>query len=759
MALAPLALLALVAQAVPPLPARTADPAGWWKGAVFYELYVRSFFDHDGDGHGDLAGLSQKLDYFGALGVDGLCLMPIYAGPREDGYAVQSYEAIEPRYGTMDDALGLVGRAHGAGLALLLDFMPNQVSEQHPWFVAAKAGDLGAREHFVISAERPEGPRASGELGWTEAPPLGGYYYHALSPAMPDLNLRDKVTERAVQRSFDGWLERGVDGMRLSGVRYLFEDGPGAEADRPESIAFVHALAARARGQQGAIIVSETRSKAETAARYLEPGALALDFDRAYALDRALETGKPAALSAVMDKSDRLASTTFGFASFGTNRDAPVKRAVAYGKDAQVLANALVLLGGGVPVLWQGDELGLRAQGEEQGRRPFRWDGSPGAGFSSGAPWREVGGREPGDDLLSQRQDPGSVWSRTRAILALRRQSAALSTGLRLPVKIEKNEHLMAFVREQGRDRALVVLNFSAAPQGGTLDLRPLLGSVDERWAACLGGGRAAALKGGRTTILAPGYGVLVFDGAERADGSAPCTGAPLIPAPLKLAWCAPGAPRKADQRCARALRYAPLRGEGFSRDVEAELDCPRDKAGASRCGVRLSPALGRAEALRYWADLAPAPYAIELEVERMDPGTVVLAEGSPLSLDKKLLRGTVFVRDGRLGLEVSAGAVTILGISLSRAKAKTAKLEVEVQKDRVVVVGTGAGVVEWRMNDSVAEPVEHAPLVKSGRGFAATLGPWPSGAVQKVAWVVKSEQGPFLTAEGGQEFVVKIAE
>lgn len=762
MALAPLALLALVAQAVPPLPARSADPAGWWKSAVFYEVYVRSFFDHDGDGHGDLAGLSKKLEYFQTLGVDGLWLMPIYAGPREDGYAVQSFEAIEPRYGTMEDALALIGQAHGAALALLLDFTPNQVSDQHPWFVAAQAGDLGAREHFVVATERPPGsapPRSPSEPGWTEAPALGGYYYHALSASLPDLNLRDKVTQRAVVRSFDGWLERGVDGLRLSGVRYLFEDGPGAEVDRPESMAFVHELAGHARAQQGAIVVSEAGSKAELAARYLEPGALALDFDRAQALDRALETGKPAALSAVMDKSDRLASTSFGFVSFGTNRDAPVKRAVAYGKDAQVLANAVVLLGGGVPVLWQGDELGLRAGNEEQARRPFRWDQSPGAGFSGGAPWRELGGREAGDDLESQRQDPGSIWSRTRALLSLRRQSAALSTGLRLPVKVEKNEHLMAFLREEGRDRALVVLNFSAAPQGGALDLRPLLGSVDERWAACLGGGRAAVLKGGRTTILAPGHGVLVFDGAERASGVAPCAGAPSSPASLKLALCAPGSPRKADQRCARALRYSARRGEGFSRDVEAELDCQRDKGGASRCGVRLSPPVGRAEGLRYWADLSPGPYLVELEVERMEPGTVVLAEGSPLGLDKKLLRGTVFVRDGRLGLEASAGALTVLGISLSPAKAKTAKLEVEVQQDRVVVVGTGAGVVEWRMNDSVAEPVEHAPLIKSGRGFAATLGPWPSGAVQKVAWVVRSEQGPFLTAEGGQEFVVKIGQ
>ena|GEM_PF-1558992 len=761
---ASLALLALVAQAVPPLPARGADPAGWWKSAVFYEVYVRSFVDHDGDGHGDLAGLAAKLDHFRTLGVDGLRLMPIYAGPSLDGYAVQSYEAIDPRYGTMDDALRLIAQAHEAGLAVLFDFMPNHVSETHPWFLAAKAQDLAAREHFVISREQPEGwrvPWSASEAGsvWTEAPELGGYYYHALSPALPDLNLRDRVTQRAVVRAFDGWLERGIDGFRLNSVRYLFEDGPGAQADRPETLAFVHELAAHARAQQGAIVVSDARTTAEVAARYLEPGALAFDFDRAYALDRALMTGKPALLSAAMDKSDRLASTSFGFASFGASPDAQVKRAAANRRDAQVLANALVLLGGGVAFLWQGDEIGQHTLDVEQTRRPFRWDSSPGAGFSSGAPWQAIGGREAGDDLLSQSKDPDSIWSRTRGLLALRRQSAALSTGLRLPVKVEKNEHLLAFLREEGRDRALVVLNFSSAPEGGTLDLRPLLGSVDERWPACFGGARAAALKAGRSSILVPAYGVLVFDAAERAAGAAACAGPAEPQGPLKIVLCAPGAPRRADQRCARALRYSSLRGEGWSRDLEAELDCPRDKAGASRCGVRLSPAVGRAASLRYWADLTPGPYVIELEADQMEPGTVVLAEGTPLRLEKRLLRGTVFVRDGRLGLEVSSGALTVLGISLSRTQAKTAKLEVEVQKDRVVVLGTGAGVVEWRMNDSTAEPVEHAPLIKNGRGFAATLGPWPSGAVQKVAWVVRSEQGPFLTAEGGQEFVVKIAD
>ncbi|MFO0723385.1 MAG: alpha-amylase family glycosyl hydrolase [Myxococcota bacterium] len=755
------AFLALVAQVAPPLAQRVEDPAGWWKDTLFYEVYVRSFADSDGDGHGDLRGLIQKLDLLQALGVGGLWLMPIYDGPSDHGYAVRSYEAIDPRYGTMADAEALIAEAHRRGLAVLFDFVPNHVSDQHPWFVAAKAHDLSARDHFVFSAEHPGSGWArpwgggDGTAVWSEDSGLGGWYYHAFSASMPDLNLRDKATRASILHSFEAWLDRGLDGFRVDAVRYLFEDGPGAQADRPETLAFCQELANRARTHEGAILVEEAWAKDEIAARYLGPNVLAFDFDRALALDRALSEAKAEPLKEALDRAERLVPPGSAWASFGTNHDAPVKRAAAYGKDAQVVANALVLLGGGAPFLWQGDELGTRALDEDQTRRPFRWAPGEGAGFTTGKPWREIGGREPGDDLETQRADKGSIYARTMALSQLRAHSSALRLGLRFSVKTEKSDRVLAFMREDGPRRALVVLSFSSTAEGPSLDLRPLVGNLDASWPSCFGAERALAIKGGKAALLLPPAGVMVFDASS--DHRAACGPAPVER--LSLRWCASGAEPRSDLRCERGLRYRADRGLGFSRDVEAELQLQPGKRGKPQSvRLELGPRKGRQDALRYLVDLVPGPYQIDIEIDHLDPGASLLAEGAPLSIAKNRARGAVFVRDGRLGIEATGGA-GILGLQILPAPTKRVAPAVEVLEDRVLVRGKEAGVVEWRMNDSATEPVESAPLLRDKGGFTATLGPWPRGAVHKIAWVVKSEQGPFLTAEGGHEFVVKIGQ
>jgi glycosidase len=454
----PVPLSWLLASASPGLE-RRAEP-GWYLGDVFYEIYVRSFADSNGDGHGDLRGVIDKLDDIEALGVTALWLMPIFEGPSLHGYAVADHDRIEADYGTMEDALALFDSAHRRGMAVILDYVPNHVSREHPWFPAAA----------VWSSLEPVGwgsawnPQGGGTV-WTRHP-SGRWYYHAFTADMPDLNLRDRATRENILGVADRWIERGADGFRVDAVRYLYEDGPGHQADQLETFAFVSDLRKRL-DRTNAMMVVEAWAERGVAARYGSAGAhLTFDFDRAYALRRALDASDASILEDAVRASEESA---IAWATFVTNHDSPVPRAASFGRRAAIAANAAILLGGGVPFLYQGDELGQRGIDEEQVRRPYRWSADPSAGFTSGKPWQPIGGRDEGDHLEAQRADPASVWSRTRDLIALRNKHPALVSGSRTPLP-SSAKSVWAFSRTLGEERILAAVNLSERSASVTLD-------------------------------------------------------------------------------------------------------------------------------------------------------------------------------------------------------------------------------------------------------------------------------------------------
>ena len=750
------AALATLLVCAPPLSRRSDDPDGWHRSTVFYEVFVRSFVDSDGDGHGDLRGLISKLDVLRDLGVTGLWLMPIYDGPTDHGYAVKSYGAIEPRYGTMADAQALLTTAHERQLAVLLDYVPNHVSTEHPWFAAARGGDRNAQDHFVIAREEPKGwttpwdTKRAGDV-WTYDEKLGGWYYHAFTPDMPDLDLSNRATRTSMLRAARDWMDRGADGFRVDAVRYLFEGGPKRQADQSGNFRFLGELRALTR-PTGGLLVNEAWTKTQAALRYAASGQLVFDFDRAYAIRAALDDSDVRGLEAAVRFAEREAPSGVDMAAFATNHDAPVPRAGGRGVDGAMVSAAMVLLGGGVPFLWQGDELAMNAIDENQIRRPMRWTAEPGAGFTSGKPWREIGGRKPNDNFSDQKDAPTSMWRRLQSLLQARSKSAALTRGVRYPVAVKGAKSVWAFVRHDGSDRVLVLINASPRAARLQLDLRKLPFEANGSLEGFIGTQDELRLRRGRVNVLLAGHQIRAW--RARPD-----------PNRLTVRIGRPGIVGAAAGGLERGLRYSDDRAMGFRRDVADEVSCARLRSGDhDACSIRFArESRYELDAIEWRARLPPGPYRIDVDLAAVGAGggPSLSVEGEPMPGRARRLSHDVMVHDGVLNLRGVAGRkggvpVQVSAIHIRPAKQRRADAKVAAYADRIEIISGQAGVVRWRMNDGAVEPCERTPLVRRGRRFVATLGPWPPGTVTRVGWVLQTQTG-FHTGAGGTEVTTTV--
>ncbi len=227
------------------------DHTLWYKDAVFYEIYVRAFHDSNNDGHGDLRGLIEKLDYLKDLGVDCLWLLPIYPSPlRDDGYDISNYYDIHPDYGTLDDFEMLLDEAHKRGLRIIMDLVLNHTSDQHPWFRAARANKNSVFRNYYVWSDSSMAFRDARiifldteESNWAWDKKSKQYYWHRFYASQPDLNYDNPVVQQEMLKVMSFWLDLGVDGFRADAVPYLFErDGTSCE-NLPETHAFLKRFA------------------------------------------------------------------------------------------------------------------------------------------------------------------------------------------------------------------------------------------------------------------------------------------------------------------------------------------------------------------------------------------------------------------------------------------------------------------------------------------------------------------------------------
>ena len=512
-----------------PAPAAAGRPyESWANGAVFYEVFVRSFQDSDGDGKGDLRGLVSRLDYLndgdprtdGDLGVDAIWLMPVFASPSYHGYDTTDYETIEPDYGTDEDFARLLAEAHRRGLRVIVDLVLNHTSSEHPWFVESASSPSSARrDWYVWSPAKLRWGQPWNAAAETWHPLRGAYYYGLFWSGMPDLNYRTPAVREEMKRVAGLWLARGVDGFRLDAVRHLVENGPDRQNDQPESHAYLKELAAYVRAvKPDAVLVGEAWTETPIIATYYGstasvPGGdeLPLDFD--FPLARRIIEGVAAGEArGIAEKLEELRRTYPPGATdvpFLTNHD--MRRVASeLGGDPKKLASAaaVLLTLPGTPFLYYGEEVGLLngPGGEDEAKRtPMPWDASPGGGFTTGRPWRAFAPGKDGANVAAQEADPSSLLSHYRRLIRARYASRALRRGALELVRAEGP--LLAYVRTAGGERALVVHNLGALPLAAALPVRagaafPLVAAE----------GATATTAGGEARVSLPPHGSGVFE-------------------------------------------------------------------------------------------------------------------------------------------------------------------------------------------------------------------------------------------------------
>jgi alpha-glucosidase len=483
----------------------------WWRGAVVYQVYPRSFADSDGDGIGDLAGITSHLDHIASLGVDAIWISPFFPSPMKDfGYDVADYCGVDPIFGALEDFDRLIARAHALGLKIITDLVLAHTSDQHAWFRDSRQSRTGAKADWYVWADpKPDGSPPSNWQSvfagpaWTWDARRSQYYLHNFLPEQPQLNLHKVEVQDALLAAARFWLDRGVDGFRFDAINFAMHDPrlrdnppalPGGKRTRPfdfqskvhnQSQPQIPAFLARVRALMDdypgrfsvAEVVGET-AEAEMQAFTADERHLNSAYGFAYLYADALTPDLVRRANAAWDGRPGQGWPSWAF----SNHDAP--RAVSRwreGRDPDRFARMAMLLlmslRGNVFV-YQGEELGLpqadvpfdrlvdpeaianwpETLGRDGARTPMPWQAdAPYAGFSTAEPWLPVDPRHPALAVDRQDGNPGSMLTLTRRLIAFRKAQPALRLGaLRF---LDSPEPILAFERRFGDEVLTCVFN------------------------------------------------------------------------------------------------------------------------------------------------------------------------------------------------------------------------------------------------------------------------------------------------------------
>lgn len=449
---------------------------------MFYEVFVRSFADSNGDGVGDLAGLTRRLDYLNDgdpttttdLGVTGLWLMPIMPSPSYHGYDVTDYRSVQSAYGSLADLRTLVREAHRRGIAVILDIPFNHTSDQDPWFKDSRTPGSAHADWYVWGT-------SPGGNGWY--PDGSRYYYAAFGAGFPDLNLRDPGVTSALTEAARFWLDQvGVDGFRLDAAKHLIEDGSVTE-NTTETHAWLRTLrASLEQSSPGVLLLGEIWDTSQVSASYV-PGDLdmAFEFGLATAYVSAIQGGQAWGLQGALAKMGTLYPTG-GFGAFLTNHDMDRVASQLGDEPTEMrLAADLLLTGPGVPFVYYGEEIGMTGRKpDERIRTPMRWDASdPAAGFSTARPWEALSDDGAAVSVAAETGDPASLLSIYRDLIRLRGAHPALSRGAIVPLT-SGAPTVVGTLRSLPGETLLVIANLGSTPvadYGLALAGGPLCGS------------------------------------------------------------------------------------------------------------------------------------------------------------------------------------------------------------------------------------------------------------------------------------------
>lgn len=484
----------------------------WWKHGVLYQIYPRSFSDSNGDGVGDLPGIISRLDYLEKLGIDGIWLSPIYPSPLKDfGYDISDYRGIDPLFGSLEDFSRLVEEAHNRGIRIILDMVFNHSSDRHPWFEESRSSPDNPKRNWYIwhpgmNGRPPNNWRAAfGGSAWTLDKTSGEFYLHLFLKEQPDLNWRNREVRNEIHSILKYWMDLGVDGFRFDVINFIVKDEnlrsnpyrfhralprryeqQNHIFDRscPESHAYLKELRTvldeyPERMSVGEIFPNEGVIDQNAVASYLGDGEdelhLAFDFSPNYAsfnaevFARILKRGYQALPEKgwpvhVLSNHDQ--SRAFSRLARGDKRKMKVLL-------------TMLLTQRGTPFLYYGDEIGMadgriprnRLQdpvglkywpfhpGRDRARTPMQWDAAPGAGFSSGEPWLPIPESAADVNVKNQENNPSSLLSLTRSLIALRRSRRSLTHGSWELIDTPKG--VLGYRRKEGDEVTSVYLNFT----------------------------------------------------------------------------------------------------------------------------------------------------------------------------------------------------------------------------------------------------------------------------------------------------------
>ena len=458
-------LAALPIQPLNGLPAGT-DGYPWWNDTVFYEVFVRSFNDSNGDGIGDFNGLTQKLDYLQNLGITGLWLMPINPSPSYHGYDVTDYLAVNPEYGTLADFKSFLSAAHKHNIRVIIDLVLNHTSNLHPWFLAAQDPQSTYHDYYIWSKTNPNYPGPWGEQVWHKSG--SEWYYGIFSENMPDLNFRNAAVTTEMEKVAQFWLQNiGVDGFRLDAAKHLIEDGALQENSDETHLWFKQFRSFYKALNPQALTVGEISGGDPTVlASYTQGDQLDLTFDfgQAQGFMDAASSGQNFTAYGAIKLSNKLILNQ-RYATFLTNHDQNRVMSQLGGDEGQAkTAASMLLTSPGVPFIYYGEELGMQGQKpDEDIRRPMQWNEDQNSGFTSGTPWRSVDLAYTSFNAATETKNPNSLLLHYQNLISLRNQHAALRIGDVYTLR-PKNSGIFATLRISKAETVMVLINLTSTP-------------------------------------------------------------------------------------------------------------------------------------------------------------------------------------------------------------------------------------------------------------------------------------------------------